>query len=529
MGGGSSYYRRISVWVLPFMLLALLSFYVVPKTNWFRYNRKDDLTRIINSYSLHDAVDLKPNTDFKIDSSQVSDTSVQKPRTPQIKSQNRDNSRKFFIDCGANTGSTYKLFHEIYPNAQEYSMISFEIDPNLKPFYADFVNHTAMVPLGVSDKNGSMEAHLEPPWSPERKKLASKWGGGSLFAWEGKKEWRGLQRLVKVPTFDLSHFITKNFKVQDEVILKIDIEGAEYNVIKKLLDDGTFKLVDQFFLEFHDWQPTGWSKADKDSLRARMKSEKVVYSQWDAEYPEVPDASTWSPGVFDRSYRKKPKCHSSNGTLKLAIAVGMNARRARRLVATILAHSVAKSINVGLFVYRDFVYDHSQLVNEWLNDLRVVLGVRGDSPKPEEYFLRYNYEKEMDIMLISSQRELLKNTGFNTDLFLEDFEGNKALKTVLTKRNMKVASHPIWIPPKKASKLSQPFFSKRSVEKIPPVLEATYQELEKFSKLGGDSYPTVVLDADFDETWISSVFLLDYFASTHAVENGKTLSDFINC
>ena len=74
--------------------------------------------------------------------------------------------RKFFLDCGANVGSTYKLFHEIWPNPEEYYMISFEIDPLLAPYYAGFENHTALVPLAVSNTSGSDTARLEPMWKP---------------------------------------------------------------------------------------------------------------------------------------------------------------------------------------------------------------------------------------------------------------------------------------------------------------------------------------------------------------------------
>ena len=74
--------------------------------------------------------------------------------------------RKFFLDCGANVGSTYKLFHEIWPNPEEYYMISFDVDPLLAPYYAGFVNHTALVPLAVSNMSGSATVRLEQTWKP---------------------------------------------------------------------------------------------------------------------------------------------------------------------------------------------------------------------------------------------------------------------------------------------------------------------------------------------------------------------------
>ena len=61
------------------------------------------------------------------------------------------------------------------------------------------------------------------------------------FSAVGKDEWRGLKRVVQVPTIDFSQFISDNFEITDEVVLKMDIEGAEYAVINKMLNDGTFK------------------------------------------------------------------------------------------------------------------------------------------------------------------------------------------------------------------------------------------------------------------------------------------------
>ena len=384
--------------------------------------------------------------------------------------------KKYFLDCGANTGSTYKIFHEIWPNPEDYYMISFEIDPNLAPYYAGFINHTAMVPLGVSNKKGNFEAYLEPAWQPQVKG-ASKWGGGSLFTFtkEGKTEWRGLKRFVNVPTFDLSQFILNNFDKDDEVVLKIDIEGAEYTVIDKMLKDGTFELVDIFFLEFHDWQPTGWTKAQKDDLRRRMKTQGVSYGKWEAEYPIIPNAQNWKPPIFGELQTVTSKvCLPRKGNVKLAIAIGMNKRRSSRLVLSVLAHNLTAQMNIAVFVYRDFIYDHPETVLQWARNPRIVLGMRGDSPRPVQYFRKMNYKDEINMMIISSIRQLVRTTGFSTEWFLPEEEGNRFVETALNSFRLKFSNNNVWVPPKDPSNLASPFFAKRSVEKIPPLLDLTY-------------------------------------------------------
>ncbi len=458
-------------------------------------------------------------------------TSPQQPSFPARKFWSK---QKVFIDCGANTGSSYKLFHEIWPNPEEYWMVSFEIDPNLKPYYAGFENHTAFVPMGVSSTESTFTAYLENAWTPQVdtdpdftvKEKGMKWGGGSLFTFgtQEKPDFRRWKRHINVPTFDLSKYIKDNFREEDEVILKIDIEGAEYDVIDKMLNDSTFSLVDYFFLEFHDGQPTGWTQTQMNNLRTRMVQAGVSYSKWEAEHPIVPDASKWKPPIMNNIQPNIAFCDFKNGKVKLAIAVGMNKRKAKRLIATVLAHNSTKGINVALFMYRDFMYDNPELISDWLKDPRVVIGVRGDSPMPEAYYKKFTLNHVIEMAIISTLRQVVRSTGFSTQYFLYDFTPNSNLMKAVEKFGLKSPQSPVWVPPKDPNDIGSPFFTKRSVEKTPPLLHYLYSKLINY-KNGS----TIVLDADFDETWIGSGFLLDYLASPHARASSLKLISFHQC
>ena len=54
-----------------------------------------------------------------------------------------------------------------------------------------------------------------------------------------------------VPVVDLSRFLREHAKPEDEVVLKVDIEGGEYDLLEKLLADGSFELVDKLYCEWH--------------------------------------------------------------------------------------------------------------------------------------------------------------------------------------------------------------------------------------------------------------------------------------
>ena len=56
---------------------------------------------------------------------------------------------------------------------------------------------------------------------------------------------------VEVPALNFSDFLVRNFGREDTVIMRIDIEGAEYEVLKSLIVTGTARLLDYIDVEWH--------------------------------------------------------------------------------------------------------------------------------------------------------------------------------------------------------------------------------------------------------------------------------------
>ena len=55
----------------------------------------------------------------------------------------------------------------------------------------------------------------------------------------------------KVQGIDFSKWVTESFKVEDEIILKMDIEGSEYEVLEKMIGDGSIFYINELWIEFH--------------------------------------------------------------------------------------------------------------------------------------------------------------------------------------------------------------------------------------------------------------------------------------
>lgn len=65
-----------------------------------------------------------------------------------------------------------------------------------------------------------------------------------------KKRGFSNRKLIK-KTFDFSKWLERIVDKNDNVVIKMDIEGSEYHVLPKMIEDGTIHLVDKLIIEFH--------------------------------------------------------------------------------------------------------------------------------------------------------------------------------------------------------------------------------------------------------------------------------------
>lgn len=56
---------------------------------------------------------------------------------------------------------------------------------------------------------------------------------------------------IIVPCVDFSEILATMVSIEDEVVVRMNIEGAEYGIIRKLIDTGTIKLIDKLYADFH--------------------------------------------------------------------------------------------------------------------------------------------------------------------------------------------------------------------------------------------------------------------------------------
>jgi FkbM family methyltransferase len=76
--------------------------------------------------------------------------------------------------------------------------------------------------------------------------------------------------------FDFSQWLLSNFSKKDYIFLKMDIEGAEYEVLNKMIIDDSINLISELEVEFR-----AWKMEDKNTpkIHAKLKQKLNEYQK----------------------------------------------------------------------------------------------------------------------------------------------------------------------------------------------------------------------------------------------------------
>jgi len=86
--------------------------------------------------------------------------------------------------------------------------------------------------------------------------------------------------LVKwLPSLRLSDLIDAHASLYDHIFLKLDVEGAEYEILEDLISSGKIGMLNKLYIEFHD-ERVGVSPRRKTVLVSKIKLSGVEYEDW---------------------------------------------------------------------------------------------------------------------------------------------------------------------------------------------------------------------------------------------------------
>ncbi|CAO2840061.1 unnamed protein product [Amaranthus hypochondriacus] len=161
--------------------------------------------------------------------------------------------RYVYIDVGSrNYGSSIgSWFKRVYPKQNKsFEIYAIEAD---KEFHGEYKSKkdVTLLPFAAWLMNETLffEINREP-----RKKKGKNRGMGRIDPVQSSE--RFVRNVGKIMGFDLAEWLKNEFEEMDFVVMKMDIEGTEFNLIPKLIETGAICLIDEMFLECHynRWQ-----------------------------------------------------------------------------------------------------------------------------------------------------------------------------------------------------------------------------------------------------------------------------------
>jgi len=166
--------------------------------------------------------------------------------------------RYVFIDGGANIGQTILEFEKSTLHSKHpWTVVSFEPNPELVPKIPKRPNVTVLE-QAIWTKDETLEFQFAP-----QEPLGGSLVGSVVKFPEMKK--------LKVKAIDFGHWLEHTYRREDVIYVKFDIEGAEYPVIEQMLHDGTIKMIDRFYIEFHGVQQAIADKKSEAEITAVQK------------------------------------------------------------------------------------------------------------------------------------------------------------------------------------------------------------------------------------------------------------------
>jgi len=182
-------------------------------------------------------------------------------------------SRHIFIDCGANTCAVLRDYIKKYP---DFEFFAFEAQPELAKKGQRVINDHPNTKITFFNKavwteNERIKFYLATHWGPNYK------GGSTLLVGHTENNSKvDYAHPVQVEAIDFSQWLGTNFSDSDYVIIKMDIEGAEYNVLEKIIKDNNQRIINELIVEFHQHMNKSITTERHESLIKRIKEFAIL-------------------------------------------------------------------------------------------------------------------------------------------------------------------------------------------------------------------------------------------------------------
>ncbi|KZV17155.1 hypothetical protein F511_29462 [Dorcoceras hygrometricum] len=199
--------------------------------------------------------------------------------------------RYVYIDVGARSygSSIVSWFKKQYPKQNKtFDIYAIEADKSFHDEYK-YKKGVTLLPYAAWIRNETLSFEINQ--DPSHKEAEKGRGMGRILPVQPSSDSRSSHQVDEIQGFDFADWLKNTVSENDYVVMKMDVEGTEFDLIPKLFETGAICLIDEIFLECHynRWQrccvgerTTKYQKTYGECLKlfTSLRKSGVLVHQW---------------------------------------------------------------------------------------------------------------------------------------------------------------------------------------------------------------------------------------------------------
>lgn len=182
---------------------------------------------------------------------------------------------KCLIDCGTHTGDGLREMNKLFNviNNQDWEIYTFEPNPEINVKYLlGYISNINIINKAIWKKDGEIQFRVEGfETQEEYTSCASKIEEiNKTCNPNGMKHY-----FVNTQCIDFSNFLSSIKDKYEKIIVKMDIEGAEIEVLQHCIDNNTLNMIDELYVEMH--QRFNYLRSELHSKRQEILDKEMEY------------------------------------------------------------------------------------------------------------------------------------------------------------------------------------------------------------------------------------------------------------
>jgi FkbM family methyltransferase len=205
----------------------------------------------------------------------------------------KKNNQKIFFDCGTHMFQGFNEISKIHSIDNTWNCYCFEANPitynlskknylnligenyNIIHFNNAISNKNELVSINCAEADGWDESEIGSYTSQASNILGNPPNNcsGKILNYTDKQS---------IKSIDFSEFIKIFSNKTDFIVVKLDIEGSEFNVIDKLIEEKTIDYINHIYIEFHPhfFENTKLYEEKIEKYKKIFKDKEINFTQW---------------------------------------------------------------------------------------------------------------------------------------------------------------------------------------------------------------------------------------------------------